>query len=459
MHQYRSSTARAPSPPMHAPPAVDGPAIPGEFEAAHASPDHVELGGSHAVTVQVADGDMELTTGDLNALADYVGSVGELAGLTRAEVEEALVLIRKEPLSPAESERIQELFPRYKELSLANENHFGPSDPALCAPSGAGGPTNRSEITRFFTAACAKAAAGAGDPDALDEALAEAAFGGHFIADAYSSGHLFHKEDMMAKARAAIGAVGLVGMQPLLASAAGRIAVEGADKLERWRLWHPKRYVKVGRAELLVLLEAVLVTQPEVFLNGLALAVHDELSATGVRVTDGVTEWDMYGDHALDPVSAAKASEKIEEGYALVYRSFHTGEAQDASVLLGGLPEPVEAEQDRIRALIDRACDVEGGGMEDAVVTSSVSMLDDILAGAREQSHLPFLLLRIGEAPPGEDAHRLAPMLSPVTAAPQLGAGEEGDAAPAEEPTSFSDAVGGLLAVPDFGQWPEEEVN
>lgn len=404
--------------------ATDG-GLAAPVQAQHASPDHVQLGGSHLVEV----GDHQLTTGQINALADYVAHPSDLARLTPAEIERALELIVAEPLTAEQSAELLRLFPDYEALSLANENHFGASDPALCDPCGSGGPTNRSEVASWLGQAfsCAAAAGRAGDAEGLDQALTQAAFGGHFIADAFSSGHLFNKADVLAAIAQGIAAAGPGAMPALVGVAGVRIAGEAHETLAAWRVVGPGGLRPVLPTDLMVLMGAVLAFLPEVFHNGVVLAIHDQLSVEGVDVTDGSLTWRMFGDHSLDPVSAARCSVLIEDVYAQVHACFARPDTvPSAEPFLARLPVPTGDEQARIHDVIARASTVAGGGMEDAVVAGSVAQLDTILSQANAFGIGPFV--RVGGetehpehgAPTSDhpDAHDFSDAVGPWATAP-----------------------------------------
>lgn len=375
--------------------------------AQHASDDHLDLGGSHFVSLPAKDGEHHLTSGDLNALADYVASPEALAELTVAELLRGLELMAREPLSPEDSEELMGIFPAYQELSFANGNHFGASDPAICEPSGGGGATNRSEIAGWLADAfaCAAEAGRSADAVSLDAAISKAAFGGHFVADAFSSGHLFHKGDMMAAIAGGVAAAGADGMAGLVAMASARIASEGREVLDGWRaVGGPLGLRPVTSGDLMALMTAVLVARPEVFHNGVVLAVHNQLSVEGVDVTDGCVTWRMFGDGNLDAVSAARCEMLIDDIYAAVLAAYtRPDDVPSVDSFLARLPVPVGDESARIHELIERSSTVAGGGMEDAVVAGSLAQLDTILSQASLFGLIPFT--RVGSGAPAHDPH------------------------------------------------------
>lgn len=360
-------------------------------EAEHGSPDHLVLGGDLPVMVGVPP--VEMTTGMVNALVDYVRSPEELMTMPSDDLLRGVELMEREPLSAEDQAELIELFPAYVELGQANDNHFSPPDPELCEPSGRDEPNLATEIDAGLRRAIELAAEGGrtGATELLNQAYVEVAWAGHFIADAYSAGHLFNKSDVRAL-------VDEVVRHPLwtpalavqLPSCADRIAVDGAETLEAWR--HEVLdaggflvQTPVTALHLAALLEGALATQPELFGNGVSLAVHEELAA-GVMVSDHERTWMMGGDHHLDPVSKGQAIASIEAAYDAVELAYGAPDRADAAAsvaaVLARLPHPVESEQERIAGVIERATDVLGGGLSDAIALGAVAQLDVILEEA-----------------------------------------------------------------------------
>ncbi len=379
------------------------------FEAQHATPDHVDMGGDMVLHI----GPHTLTSGQLNGLSDYVRDPSELESMSVADLQRGLELMNSEPLSVADEAELMALFPAYAELSLDNSNHFGASDPDLCEPSGGSGSANyRAEITHWLGSAVeqARTAGEHGDAAGRERALVDAAFGSHFIADGFSAGHLFNKDDLVAAMGAGLDAARIETKGAMVASAAQRIHTEGADQLAHWRhiidvpLRGPVR-VPVTVAHIAAMVGHVVFNDRPLLGNGVVLAVHEVLSEAGVEVTDGTATWTMFGDHHLDDTTFERGAGLIDRSLHLVEEAFYSPDTTSGSAavaeVLAALPVPTAEGAEGVGAAIERACDVHGGGMEDAVVLGSLTMLDTIMRMASPD--LPvgrFERIDTGLAPP-----------------------------------------------------------
>jgi hypothetical protein len=175
--------------------------------------------GSRTATVGEHDDDLhgrtqgvQLTSGEINALADLYGSPDDLFKASPDEVTRVLKVLHKQqqdPKSVQESEWDDATGGRYTKLNLRNAPHFGPSNPDLIKPPS--GTThsgdNRTMFTRYYNEAIVNALEAfhhLGLPSAehtrryLDRATIAAGFAEHYIMDAFSAGHLFNKDDFVA---------------------------------------------------------------------------------------------------------------------------------------------------------------------------------------------------------------------------------------------------------------------
>jgi hypothetical protein len=160
-------------------------------------------------------GGVQLTSGEINALADLYGSPDELYRADPAEVARVVALVRRQqadPHSVSEAEWDQATGGRYNRLNLANRGHFGPHNPDLINPQGGSASLddNRQEFLRNYNLTIVDAQTaymhiGLLDPahtqEWLDRATIAAGFAEHYIMDAFSAGHLFNKDDFNAVAQ------------------------------------------------------------------------------------------------------------------------------------------------------------------------------------------------------------------------------------------------------------------
>jgi hypothetical protein len=225
-----------------------------------ALPDDPFLRGRQKIKV----GTLLLTPGDVIALVgDFYRSPQALAAAPAEEVKQLLEAIRKERYGElaggdanAEYQKITLKFRKepdsYLELAKENAPHFTP--------------TNREAWKKLHLQAIEKArqqaALGKTSLDDLNEALLFDAGAGHFLTDAFASGHLFNKVEL----EAAI--VGYLRQNP------------------------PQGGEVQGYYALLQALDAM----TDVVLKN----IHDRLNAEGVEVTNKKgMKWRTYGDNFL----------------------------------------------------------------------------------------------------------------------------------------------------------------
>src|SRR5215467_14424092 len=171
--------------------------------------------GSQTITV----GGVNLTSGEINALADLYGSPDEVYHADPAELARVVALVRKQeadPHSVSEADWDKATGGRYNKLNLANRGHFGPHNPDLINPAGGSASVddNRQEFLRMYSDTLVDAQnafmhIGLPDPEHtkmyLDRAVIAAGFAEHYIMDAFSAGHLFNKDDFVAVTQENLG--------------------------------------------------------------------------------------------------------------------------------------------------------------------------------------------------------------------------------------------------------------
>lgn len=107
---------------------------------------------------------------------------------------------------------------RYLDLAKQNDEHFAPK--------------NRAEWRRLHDQALSEAAAAGGDAGKLNHALLVDAAGGHFLTDAYASGHLFKKDELLAAIHLYLAQHPLSTYNPEVQTYAGIVTWSGnADQL------------------------------------------------------------------------------------------------------------------------------------------------------------------------------------------------------------------------------------
>jgi hypothetical protein len=144
--------------------------------------------------------DVKLTPGQITALSgDFYKGPDDIAGAASQPIEkesgkneldkllQAIEQERKGELPDANKAYEQITKGRYLDLAKSNDVHFAP--------------LNRVEWSRLHVQAIGEAAAAGKDNRALQHALLVDASGGHFLTDAYASGHLFDKGRLVAAIR------------------------------------------------------------------------------------------------------------------------------------------------------------------------------------------------------------------------------------------------------------------
>lgn len=133
----------------------------------------------------------ELTPGEIISLmGDLYGSVDELANAPASQLRDLLAVMQGERAgtAPDAAQRYERITGgRYLSLAQRNDTHFAPR--------------NRAEWRRLHEAAIAEAqAAGREQSESrFQHALLTDAAAGHFLTDAYASGHLFDKSQVLAE--------------------------------------------------------------------------------------------------------------------------------------------------------------------------------------------------------------------------------------------------------------------
>ena len=142
--------------------------------------------------VSLTPGQIIALSGDFYSVPDAIAAAASKP-LAKAgdkneidELQEAIEMERKGQLADANQTYDDLTGGRYLRLAKMNDEHFAPK--------------NRTEWRRLHDQALAEAAAGAG-PTSLNHALLLDAGGGHFLTDAYASGHLFRKNELLAAIR------------------------------------------------------------------------------------------------------------------------------------------------------------------------------------------------------------------------------------------------------------------
>ena len=142
---------------------------------------------------------VELTVGDIIAMAgDFYESPMDLVNADAAELKEIRDAIREEREGKLKggkaNERYQQITQKYIKLGKRKKEHTFLGLARVNAPHFT--PTNRDAWKRLHMEALQAARDAGKDKAKLDTALLIDTFGGHFLTDAFASGHLFDKKQL-----------------------------------------------------------------------------------------------------------------------------------------------------------------------------------------------------------------------------------------------------------------------
>jgi hypothetical protein len=302
----------------------------GEFEAAYESDEHVRIGDGAGTELVMVNG-VEMTMGQINALADYYGSPEEMLEVDPCRLRMALELLERETAQPGSvtvDEWQEATENRYLELSKANDDHFAPSNPDLCAPSGDGGRNHADTWEGHYTAALGLAGEAKDEPDKYNEALLHCGFAEHYLVDAFSAGHLFNKGDVMARTESRVNELWIWEKSALLQRIADGVFPASAEIISEYQMGVeaeiPGPPGSIGMwtdidspGEFGLLLKAGYLTDNDLLHNGVVKAAHDFLNdhEGGVAVANDLHPegWRMSGDGTLDTEHGVITKQYCEE--------------------------------------------------------------------------------------------------------------------------------------------------
>jgi len=254
---------------------------------------------------KITIGKLELSPSDVIALmGDFYRTPQALLNAPHEEVSELLNAIKRERAGELGGGKANELYQTitakyrkqedtYLELAKVNKPHFTPG--------------NRAEWTKLHSEAIKTARESMIRPAALQEALLIDAAGGHFLTDAFASGHLFNKQELEVQIISYIRS-------------------------------NPPRPVNPEIQGYFALSEALDV-MPQLVLKN----IHDRLNTEGVEVSNKKgMRWRTFGDDNLK-----KTQESLRIGALAVYLSRqqillaqqHSAPAPDPLEVLDLLPD------------------------------------------------------------------------------------------------------------------------
>jgi hypothetical protein len=349
--------------------------------------EHAELGDKAALSEKHILQGIELTSGEIDALGDYYATLSDLQNANRAELAELLRLIRKQkadPRSVSEADWDRATGGRYTQLNLQNRAHFAPQSAALIAPqpSTKPGVDNRSTWTNYHSQALGEARGAGGEPSPSERSkkLAQAkitnAFGEHYLADSFSAGHLFNKDDTVAVVQMGIQGLSSKEMDLLLKYAADWIwgIKDLRDLISQYEstAWHHADINSADRFKKV--LEGIHKKRPEAVANAIVKYVHDQLNTwnasgvPGVQVENDYGTWLLSGDKTLRGSSDTQkwAAKGIEQARINIQTASQDTTRQSVAIpsdgdmikqVLAYVPRPTAASISLIHDLLAKVTD------------------------------------------------------------------------------------------------------
>ena len=316
------------------------------------------------------------------AMADLFKDPEQMAGAGKAKLDELSGLAKSEVGGPlVTTEQWQTATGgRYLELAQQNEAHFAPSDPKLVPASGLASTNHKREWERYHAEALK--ASQSGD---LDRALALNSFGDHFLTDAFASGHLINKRDVMerfknalpydAKAEKFTGVARTFFDTVANRSFVGDVQAEFSQHETVERTIGPARANIDSAGRFSSLLQGIHRRRPDLVANAIARAVHTALNRDpkGVPVKNAKGQaWPLSGDETLNDDTRKIMRRAVAQSQLNVLSVYKMSGSLDLPVLYARVwdytPRPTAAGEALIKDRVDIGTDPTQNSLVDAVV-------------------------------------------------------------------------------------------
>lgn len=289
--------------------------------------EHAQFGGKKGKQRSIEINGVKMTYGEAIAMGDLFATPQDMQKADPKELQAILVLIRKDTIKPGSvtTEEWQKATGgRYMDLAAKNEAHFAPSNPKLTkASAGKSGDNHKTEWEKYHAQAIAKAQEGK-----KDEALAINAFADHFLTDAFSSGHLINKLDVMETFKKQLATVGKTFFDSVAKtvwadqSTAKFVSQYETVKFEGY-IFRPN-INSVSRFSKL--LQGINDEEPDALSSIVSKVIHDKLNTEGVEVQNARGDkWKLYGDASLDTDTLKVGREAVAASQQNVMRIAGTG--------------------------------------------------------------------------------------------------------------------------------------
>jgi len=343
-----------------------------------------EQAGPGGVTIK----GVQLTLGDINALGDLYDTVDDLLNADPDELKQLVALIRKQKADPesvtdTDWEKATAGRPegkRYIDLARKNAPHYGPSNPAMVPPQAgtAAGQDHRAQWEAYHRRALGLAQQAANTSDEsekqqlMDQATIINAFGDHFLADAFASGHLFNKDDVMNLARKQVTQLTPEELTKLFKVVADRVFAQHKDTISKYEvkggplagIWWPNLN---SASRFSSLLAGIYEEEPGVVYGAIVKAVHDHLNKQGFEVSNKKATWTLVGDLELanSPDTQKWLQTAIQQTRANLTEASKPNQCVDPAALVGFVtqyvPEPTEKSAAMVKEMVEKMTDPKGG--------------------------------------------------------------------------------------------------
>ncbi len=382
--------------------------------ARYESGEHAQFGGARKVTINT----VEFDEGEVIALGDMYETPEEMQKADPAELLNLRALIRRDKehfegkagvkavgnpeWSTATAGRPANK--QFMEMAKRNEAHFAPRKMTTGAPN----TDNKSKWEELHGRALLKvvehvAGGGKGVPE---EATTLNAFAAHFLTDAFSAGHMIHKDDVMSKAKDMWGkqkeTSGLIfgeskftkGVaRKVLGDAGVKAKLAGKQlKLAAWGEITEERF-----SELIWQMEK---KKPAEFFQAFARVVHDELNrsvkdpAHAIEVTNGKDTWTLAGDETLSfsPKTLEVARAAVDQSYDNLQAVAAKSESPDVTEYYGRVwayvPHTTKTGEERMKKVVDSLTDANTDESIDAFAALAIEQIDTAIAELTAQGYM-----------------------------------------------------------------------
>ena len=337
--------------------------------------EHAQLGDKAGGAELLNIRGVNISMGEINALGDFYANPEDVINADPKELKRLVELLRNQranPNSVSEEDWEKATQGRYLELAENNSVHFSPSNEDLIASqpiTRISEQNNRSAWISYHKEALQWANRSSNMENSAGQyAKVVNSFADHFLTDAFSAGHLFNKDDVMAIVENNLQRLPFVLVRKLLLMVAHKVYSEHGDFISSsYEFKMGKLGFELNTAGFYILLEGVYLKEPTKIYNAIVKAAHDNLNAwpNGVPVENDFDNWNLSGDDTLksSPETQFWAQRAIEESRANIEKAMKptiiTEEEIDELVkrVLAYFPRPTEISTKIIHDMLSQLID------------------------------------------------------------------------------------------------------